>query len=526
MSAPAAGNQLRDLPTRPSRLEQLLAFGILLVSSLYRPLIFWANNAWNISSPLKPLAVGAAALALGLSAWWLLTKLGIRSIPAALGVGGSLLVLFHWQNIEVLTPFLWLGLLAVVVWVSHKLASKKALEAIAIVVIAVLGVSPIAQLFAEHIRQAQPYQLVPLADRAAATPTGAVEDLVLVVIDSYPAPAIAETWFGHKAEALHDSLTDNGMVVHAVGLSQHTFTILAVPSILELQPIAGEGSAGSRGNRRRLREIMGGDSLTRRSLESAGFRYTHVEGGVDGTSCGSDVDVCVNSPWMDERAWKLLQLSVLGPYLNDRDGSWGLAASIAAANNVTRVLEDVQGNGVHDYVFAHIILPHPPTVADSECGRLAASPSSGAAQIGIEADSRPDDRFEGQLACADRLITQVAAALEPSTAIVIASDHGTGFNGQVSTSPDTWSDSDIVERFGILLAHRMPKECPEPVAATNIDVMRAVLACTVDMNMPARQPRFLIGLVDPEWVDPSRMDLIRERLEDGDIPRPEQPDAD
>ena len=147
-----------------------------------------------------------------------------------------------------------------------------------------------------NIRRSEPYPVVALAGHSLATPTGDVEDMLLLVIDSYPAPEIAESWFGHDGDALHDSFSDKGMVVQAAALSQHTFTSLAIPSILELQPITGEEPAGPRGHRKPLREIMGGDSLTRRSLETAGFRYTDVEGGVDGSSCGNDVDVCVDSP--------------------------------------------------------------------------------------------------------------------------------------------------------------------------------------------------------------------------------------
>ena len=229
---------------------------------------------------------------------------------------------------------------------------------------------------------------------------------------------------------------------------------------------------------------------------------------------------------MDERAWKLLQGSVLGPYLNDRYGSWALDASVKTADNVTKALNDVQGNGVHDFVFAHIILPHPPTVADSECRRLTSSLSASDEELGIQADSRPDEAFEGQLACADRLISGVVAAIEPSTAVVITADHGTSVSGQVRKPPEDWTNSDVAERFGILLAYRMPEQCPEPVAATNIDVMRAVLGCTVDMDMPPRHAGFLIGGTDPKWVQPSRMLLIQERLEAEGFPRPGQPETE
>jgi hypothetical protein len=227
----------------------------------------------------------------------------------------------------------------------------------------------------------------------------------------------------------------------------------------------------------------------------------------------------VNSPWLDELAWEFLQPTAIGGYLADRYGNWTVAGTIEAARNLAQVLDEVQGNGSHELIFAHVILPHPPTLVDAECGLLRASDASSLDLSSVEANSQPDDRFSGQLACVDRLITQVVAHLEPSTGMLLTADHGTAIGGQIDRPPSTWSDADIAERFGILLAYRMPPECKRPVAATNVDAMRALIGCAVTTEMPPRQTGYLIGAIDPEWVDPDRMTSIQERMRSGDVLR-------
>jgi hypothetical protein len=175
-------------------------------------------------------------------------------------------------------------------------------------------------------------------------------------------------------------------------------------------------------------------------------------------------------------------------------------------------LEDHFDDGKRDYVFAHLALPHAPLVVDSECeviGRPDQQPQDFEPESGSGLEP---SAFRSQLLCVDGLIQSISRIAGTRTAVMIAADHGPKSGGQVGSPPETWTNADIAERFGTFLAYRLPGDCPSPDADTNIAVMRAIMLCAVDMELPANNGRYLIGADNPEWVDSDRMDAIQKSL--------------
>ncbi len=491
------------------RSETILGIGVLAASAFYRPLVFWSDNAWDLSSPIKPLIYGVALFLLGIVAYAVLVRSSAKPVGAAVAVGLVLLVLVHWNRGPPGHPVFWIGL-AVATGLGLNRLNHRVNRAFAVIAIAVLGLSPIVQLVTSHIRASERYPIVELAPRTQVQATGLVEDVLLVVVDSYPALAIAEQRFEHDAYGLRSTLTDQGYEVADVAWSQHTFTGLAIPSILELKPVADAGPTSPWGNRLSTYELLRGDNLVAFSLRSAGYEYFHIESGWDASACGN-VDVCVKTQWLDEVTWNLLLPSILGRWLVSNYGSYSVPATLAATESLLD-LEDHFDDGMQDYVFAHLLLPHTPLVVDSEC------------EVIDQFDSEPQDfeaegssslgsgAYRSQMLCVDGLIQDLSTVAGTRTAVMITSDHGSTSGGQVGSPPETWTDADIAERFGILLAYRLPKGCASPDAATNIAVMRAIMVCAVDMDMPENNGRYLIGATDPEWVDLDRMDAIQDSV--------------
>ena len=491
------------------RSEAILGLGVLAASAFYRPLIFWSDNAWDLSSPIKPLMYGFALFLVGVSVYSVLVRTVARPIGVAMALGLVLLVLVHWNRLSLLHPVLWIGL-AVAAGLGLSRLSHRINRAIAVIAIAVLGLSPIVQLVTSHIRATERYPIVELAPRTPVEATGTIEDVLLIVVDSYPALAIAEQRFEHDTSALRSTLTDQGYEVAEVAWSQHTFTGLAIPSILELKPVVDAGPTGPWGNRLSTYELLRGDNLVAFSLRSAGYEYVHIESGWDASACGN-VDVCLRSHWLDEIAWNLLVPSVLGRWLVSNYGSYSAPATFVATESLLG-LEDRFDNGKRDYVFVHLLLPHAPLVVNSGC------------EIIDQFDSKPQDfnsesasdlgpaAYRSQMTCVDSLIQSISDLAGTRTAVMITADHGSTSGSQVGSPPETWTDADIAERFGIFLAYRLPEACPSFEAFTNIAVMRAIMVCAVDMELPENNGRYLIGAVDPEWVDSDRMDTIQESL--------------
>jgi hypothetical protein len=479
-----------------------LSVVVVVAAVFYRPLDMWTANAWDIASPLKILAFGAIFAVIGVALLLLLARLGSAPVPTALFVEALILVLVNWQSLEGPVRLSLILFISIFGWLSHRTTATNWVW-LAIVFVAAFGVAPVLQVAATHIEESEPYPLVERRTLESAIATGVIEDVVVVVADSYPNLHIAESWFGHDTAALTDDLEMLGFTVEPGAWSQHTFTSLSVPSILELQSIIEGGPTGPWRNRSSLYRIARGDNFVAQTLQSAGFRYTHIESGWDGTTCGPRVDHCVQAPFFDEQTWELMAPTIAKGWLNDR--YFTVSGTFNTADALDRDLDAVVSNGTHDFVFAHFLLPHDPILVDAEC----ANSSDDVRQEADNATVRA--AFSDQMACVDRLLITVLESVDADTAVLATGDHGPATGGQLSRTPRQWSDADIAERFSVLLARKQPELCPPPVRPDPMAAMAAILGCAVEANFAVPAPEYLITARDaPDRVviEPERMTRI------------------
>ena len=473
---------------------QRLSLAVLAAASFYRPLVFWAENAWDLSSPLKPLAVGLLTLGVACLGWWGLSVLTRRPLVCAIGVALLILALMNWRRFS--SPYLVLGAVAIVS-VALSFVRESFRRGLAWILVAAFGIAPLVQLGLSHLSNDEPYPIVDLAPRRPTIATGAVEDLLFVVVDGYPSLSLAEDWFGHDARPVTNSLENLSFVVPQTAWTQLTFTALSVPSMLELQPIAEPGPT-SYGNRSSVFSIMRGESLVSAALRSAGFEYTHIESGWDGDTCHV-ADRCIGGPLVDETIWRLFETSAFyGPM--ESLGSYMFAGTRNTVDALHGLRQEF-GDGESDYVFAHLMLPHEPNIVDSQCRPV--SP-------GIE-----PEHIQAQMACVDMLIAEIAALTDETTAVVIVGDHGSHTLEQRFIPADAWTDAQIAERFGTFVAYRFPAQCAPPIEPVNLEVMRAAVSCTVEIDLPPNHGRFLIGADNPKWVARDRMAQIQDDVSAG-----------
>ncbi|MEX2251168.1 MAG: sulfatase-like hydrolase/transferase [Acidimicrobiia bacterium] len=383
-----------------------------------------------------------------------------------------------------------------------------------LVLIAVVGVTPLLQVGLAHLQNTNPYPLTTGPDFGPeAIATGEVEDVMVIIVDGYPNLRTAEDWFGHDTVPLTERLSSLGFEVAREAWSQHTFTAPSVSALLELRPVIDAVPVGSAANLSSLYAITRGDNFVSRWLKAAGFTYTHFDSGWDVTACGEMVDRCVGSPWIDETIGGLIDSSALGGWLQRRLGSYTLAATMNTANGLLQLGHELSQNGSHDYIFAHLLLPHDPPVVNETCQFDEARVRDDQLYLGGSVSTH--DRRQAisdQMTCVDSLLSQIAGVPGPSTAVLITADHGTGTGGQVPRQVSEWTDADVAERFGILLAYRLPPSCGQPRDVVNTLVMRAIMDCAVTVDLPEEKPGHLIGLANTEWVEPTRMQEIRARL--------------
>ncbi|MEX2251167.1 MAG: hypothetical protein WD895_03740 [Acidimicrobiia bacterium] len=97
------------------------ALSLVAAAAFNLPLLFWSRNAWDISSPIKPLVAATALTLVGFGLTWLLARLGIDHQAASLGVGTGLIVFVYWKAIDDLPPILLLVATVAVIAIGQRL---------------------------------------------------------------------------------------------------------------------------------------------------------------------------------------------------------------------------------------------------------------------------------------------------------------------------------------------------------------------------------------------------------------------
>jgi len=492
-----------------------LAVGVVVAAAFYRSLSMWTANAWDLSSPLKILLIGAVIAFLGVALLLLLSSSGLRPVSAALCVAGLILTVMNWQNLEEsMRPLLIVLIILIFGWLGQRSRATHLWGWLAVVFVSAFGLAPVIQLVGAHVQNSVPYPLVERRAPDPATASGVIEDVVVVVADSYPNLDIAENWFGHDAGPLTEDLEMLGFTVEPGAWSQHTFTALSVPSILELQSVIEGGPTGPWRNRSSLFRLARGENFVAQTLQSAGFRYTHIESGWDGTGCGQRVDHCVRAPLLDEQAWELLHPTIAMSWV--KDGYFTAPGTFNTAEALEQELDALVSNGSQDFVFAHFLLPHDPVVVGETCDTVA-----GIAPRGVDVDILRA-AFSDQMTCVDRLLVTALEPVDADTAVLVTGDHGPSTGGQLGRTPEQWSDADIAERFSVLLAYKLPDECVRSAQSDPIAAMTAILSCALEADFVAPTPEYLIGADDPGLVEAGRMRRIQALVASGSLP----PDAD
>jgi hypothetical protein len=416
----------------------------------------------------------------------------------------------HWHRVGSVGSIALAVGIVVIWWLTRRVGQSSLIDAVAVAALAAIGLVPVVQLVTAHIEDRVPFPLVDVPNPSSAQPSGAIEDVVVVVVDTYPSLPLRRDWFNATPSFLVDQLIETGFTVPPSAWARHTFTALSVPSILSLQSVVEEGPTGSWGNRSSSYRLLRGDNYVSQTLESAGFNTVHIESGWDGSSCGPTVDHCVRSPWIDEPVFQLLTTSVAHRWLESRfhtvTGTLNTAAALAEQ------MDRLAGNDSHDYIFAHFLLPHDPFLVNQRCEPLRTP-------VVLSSDELANRQaYADQLSCVDHLVSDVMTNVKPNTAVLLTGDHGGNTALQLSLAPEQWTDADIAERFGVFLAYKLPSHCPQPQIADPMTAMGAVLGCAVGQRFEVQAPQYLIGADEPVKVDQARMSRIQEEVSAGLLP--------
>lgn len=140
-----------------------------------------------------------------------------------------------------------------------------------------------------------------------------------------------------------------------------------------------------------------------------------------------------------------------------------LTSSLQALRQARRVVADLAAAQPGQAYVAHLLLPHYPYVARSDCGLKPRREWRHRRQLG-DMRQRQDAGFE-QVMCASRIVAEAVAALERSPArsgfvVIVHGDHGSRITRLDPNAGRQPSDADLIAGYATLFAVRGPGIAP------------------------------------------------------------------
>jgi hypothetical protein len=322
----------------------------------------------------------------------------------------------------------------------------------------------------------------------AARPTKP-RDIYYIALDRYGSAKAIELAYEILDNDMYDWLADRGFTVSANSHANYVKTALSLASTLRmdfLDDIAAR--MGKTNDDQGPIDAILQDHPVGRFLQARGYRYIHIGSYFGPTRRSLIADVNLHLGSVSDLSTALYDYSAL-PAIARR---LGLAGSDPLrerhrANAIFQfdALERVRGEAGPKFVFAHLLMPHPPYVFDADGSFVAESPARGG------------PTYATQLSYTN---TRLKAILEPLLAlpeaerpiIVIQADEGpypkAFARDTIHYDWSTASADELETKYGILNAMYLPgleagKTLPYPTISS-VNTFRLVFDGYFDANVP------------------------------------------
>lgn len=490
---------------------------LLGVAASFRPLGVMARNPVGIVHPERLVALILAVWAASVATAWLLTKLGgdrstvVGSVFVAMTLlmsGGALLREYGAAVGWLIT----LVIVAVTPLILARLEESTFVTA-ALVTMAVALMSGVLLSYLDRppVGIDTVVESAPIDLELTETP-----NIYLVVFDAYSGLVALQIDAGADKTELRNELERRGFQVPASVWSSYWSTQLSIPSLLDMSyPLVGP--SGGQVTKEKLYQMIGGDVRLVEILKANGYETVMIESGWSGSSCGSEFDRCVASPFYDEAMFWSTWDTVAGPYLL----SWrGYPFTVAAVHTMEWLLDPTHAPDATDrplFVFAHLVVPHPPFYLSEDCEVTVDDQREGVSfyQPGVPHEKR-EAFFAEQVACLDLFMTRLADRVSDDDVVVFVSDHGTDRRNQL-VERTGWSPEAIIERMNVFAAVRTGRtSCDVGDFLVIPNLMRRVLSCFAASPLEDLPGRILVPEME---LDPQAVEaLLAGEIPPGDLP--------
>lgn len=488
----------------------------------YAPLGQYLAHANIILQPIAHAALGVLIVGLCCGVVYALERVGADRSAVTYGV--MLFAIIFWNGgglidrlgvVRGVATGLLIG--AVVLLILWRLRGLPAIHGVFFAVAVFLTAGPWASVVLDgDATIGDPRELVTTS--VPYSGNGFRPDIYVVVLDAYPGIQTLARYAGWDDSTIGE-LEDRGFNV-APAWSGYAMTALSLPGLFDASfPVESiDGVQSASGAAKKL--ITTGEAAIFGFLGEADYDMTMLEPTFGEYSCGPAIHLCVESPFLDDLLFHSLKQSFIGPILERQVGSAWIHGAFQSVGWLEDNARGIDENARQDFVFAHLIVPHPPFLLNESCHLDYRSEFD---EIAVDLMGDPPGVLEAhlaQVACVDRMILRIADAVPTDAIILFTADHGSALSGQFASAPANWSVPAIRERLSTFFAMRGPEDCQprDPILVQNL--LRGLMRCLGSDELPDLEPRMFLSNVSFDDADRSLLhevpsSVVSEILDDG-----------
>jgi hypothetical protein len=486
----------------------------LIISPAASPAVaIWAGNVAQVPKVYRLVVVAGLFALVGAVVFWILRRVFSESRVAAFITFFVVLALSSGGKILSDRPWIWRWLAALVVVslvgaIVLRLRQWWLLDALLAAGSAALLLPGLISGTWDSLSRDEPPPVAASSDRVPEMTRR--PDIMLVILDGYTSLPVVRELFGHEDPDLQHDLAAHGFELIEPVFSAYPMTHLSVSSLLELDYTSTDARSMVTEDGRSLPQVIGGANGLVEILSGNEYRITMVEPGWHMSTCGDRIDVCVSDPFIDEGVGAVLSQGLAWSLLESSTGSAFTHGAIHAMDWTLANASEAGHNQVADFLFAHILVPHPPLYLDASCNvvpdRRLDGINMGVAGASAETTRIRLEGYANQVRCVDRFVRALAHELDGTDSlVVIVGDHGSDVMEQLSTVPDNWSEPQILERMSVFLAVKAPPGCENGSSLVTVPLFRSLIACAGGLDLePIGETAFLVSQAE---IDGERAEM-------------------
>jgi hypothetical protein len=322
------------------------------------------------------------------------------------------------------------------------------------------------------------------AGRVESAGLDTARDIYYIILDAYAsAEVLQETW-GYNNDEFMQYLTEKGFHVVPDAHTNYSLTFLSLASSLNMEYLNYLGEELGKDSRdRSIPYQMTKNSEVVRFLRSRGYKFVHFQTGWGSTARNISADRDVQCGNVSEFTEVLLRTTILRTLADRLISQERRSVVLCTFSTLPEVQHTMEGPR---FVFAHILVPHPPFLFGPNGDPISADP-----------DLQSKDwmkYYVGQLQFVNKkveeLIDRILSEAERPPIIILQADHGS--KSIREPGPEMFK-----ERFGILNAYYLPNDGQEFLydSITPVNTFRLIFNVYFDASYDLLQDRIYLSWI-------------------------------